>query len=40
MRLDGDLPAFRRFRGVGEDGTTHQPVEQLAGLRAIPNLMV
>ena len=26
--------------GVGEDGPTHQPVEQLAGLRAIPNLMV
>ncbi len=26
--------------GLGEDGTTHQPVEQLAGLRAVPNLMV
>ncbi len=26
--------------GVGEDGPTHQPVEQLAGLRAIPNLKV
>jgi len=26
--------------GVGEDGPTHQPVEQLAGLRAIPNLLV
>jgi transketolase len=25
---------------VGEDGPTHQPVEQLAGLRAIPNLVV
>jgi transketolase len=25
---------------VGEDGPTHQPVEQLAGLRAIPNLIV
>jgi transketolase len=25
---------------VGEDGPTHQPVEQLAGLRAIPNLNV
>jgi transketolase len=24
--------------GVGEDGPTHQPVEQLAGLRAIPGL--
>ena len=26
--------------GLGEDGTTHQPVEQLVGLRAIPNLYV
>ncbi len=26
--------------GLGEDGPTHQPVEQLAALRAIPNLMV
>jgi transketolase len=26
--------------GVGEDGPTHQPVEQLASLRAIPNLLV
>ena len=26
--------------GMGEDGPTHQPVEQLAGLRAIPNLVV
>ncbi|HEX8720810.1 MAG TPA: transketolase [Pyrinomonadaceae bacterium] len=26
--------------GLGEDGPTHQPVEQLAGLRAIPNLFV
>ena len=26
--------------GVGEDGPTHQPVEQLAGLRAIPELTV
>jgi transketolase len=26
--------------GVGEDGPTHQPVEQLASLRAIPNLNV
>jgi transketolase len=25
---------------LGEDGPTHQPVEQIAGLRAIPNLMV
>ena len=26
--------------GVGEDGPTHQPVEQLASLRAIPHLVV
>ena len=26
--------------GVGEDGPTHQPVEQLVGLRSIPNLKV
>jgi transketolase len=26
--------------GLGEDGPTHQPVEQLAGLRAIPHLAV
>ncbi len=26
--------------GLGEDGPTHQPVEQLAALRAVPNLLV
>ncbi len=26
--------------GMGEDGTTHQPVEQLAGLRAMPGFTV
>jgi transketolase len=26
--------------GLGEDGPTHQPVEQLAALRAVPNLNV
>ena len=26
--------------GVGEDGPTHQPVEHLAGLRAVPDLLV
>ncbi|MEX6505268.1 transketolase [Jiella sp. M17.18] len=26
--------------GLGEDGPTHQPVEHLAALRAIPNMMV
>jgi len=25
--------------GLGEDGPTHQPVEQMAALRAVPNLM-
>ena len=25
--------------GVGEDGPTHQPVEHLASLRAIPGLI-
>ncbi len=24
--------------GLGEDGTTHQPVEQLVGLRSVPNM--
>lgn len=26
--------------GLGEDGTTHQPVEQLIGLRTVPNMTV
>src|SRR5438034_2543959 len=26
--------------GLGEDGPTHQPIEQLAALRAIPNLVL
>ena len=26
--------------GLGEDGTTHQPVEQLISLRSIPNILV
>ena len=26
--------------GLGEDGPTHQPIEQLSGLRSIPNLNV
>jgi transketolase len=26
--------------GLGEDGPTHQPIEQLASLRAMPNLML
>ena len=39
-----DLPSIFVFThdsiGVGEDGPTHQPIEQLASLRAIPNLQV
>lgn len=38
-----ELPVLYIFThdsiGVGEDGPTHQPIEQLASLRAIPNLM-
>ena len=26
--------------GLGEDGPTHQPIEQLSSLRSIPNLKV
>ena len=26
--------------GVGEDGPTHQPIEQIMSLRSIPNLLV
>ncbi len=38
------LPVFYVFThdsiGVGEDGPTHEPVEQLAALRSIPNMLV
>jgi transketolase len=38
-----ELPVFHVFThdsiGVGEDGPTHQPIEQLASLRAIPHLI-
>ncbi len=38
------LPAVYVFThdsiGVGEDGPTHQPIEQLIGLRSIPNMHV
>ena len=38
------IPVFYVFThdsiGVGEDGPTHQPIEHLAALRAIPNLLV
>ena len=37
-----EIPAIYIFThdsiGVGEDGPTHQPVEQLASLRAMPGL--
>ncbi len=39
-----EIPTIHIFThdsiGVGEDGPTHQPVEQIASLRAIPNLIV
>jgi len=39
-----EIPVIHIFThdsiGVGEDGPTHQPIEQIASLRAIPNLMV
>ncbi|HTR25759.1 MAG TPA: transketolase [Terriglobales bacterium] len=39
-----ELPIIHIFThdsiGVGEDGPTHQPVEQLANLRALPGLLV
>jgi transketolase len=38
-----DLPVIHIFThdsiGVGEDGPTHQPIEQLAALRAVPGLI-
>src|SRR5947199_530038 len=39
-----ELPVIHIFThdsiGLGEDGPTHQPIEQLAALRAIPGLTV
>jgi len=39
-----EIPVIHIFThdsiGVGEDGPTHQPIEQLASLRAIPHLVV
>src|SRR4029077_2521509 len=39
-----ELPVIYIFThdsiGVGEDGPTHQPIEQVASLRAIPGLIV
>ncbi len=46
MRLAAlsELPSIFIFThdsiGLGEDGPTHQPIEHLAGLRAVPNLVV
>lgn len=46
IRLAGmmGLPVIYVFThdsiGLGEDGPTHQPIEQLTSLRAIPNLLV
>lgn len=46
MRLASlmELPVLYIFThdsiGVGEDGPTHQPIEQLAALRAIPGMLV
>jgi transketolase len=46
MRLGAlmEIPALYIFThdsiGVGEDGPTHQPVEQLAAYRAMPNMLV
>ena len=46
MRLGAlmEIPAIYIFThdsiGLGEDGPTHQPVEQLAALRAMPNMLV
>jgi transketolase len=38
-----EIPAIHIFThdsiGVGEDGPTHQPIEQLASLRAVPGLL-
>jgi transketolase len=39
-----ELPVIHIFThdsiGLGEDGPTHQPIEQLAALRAVPHLLV
>lgn len=46
MRLGAlmEIPAIYIFThdsiGLGEDGPTHQPIEQLASLRAMPNMVV
>jgi transketolase len=40
MRLPSLFVFTHDSIGVGEDGPTHQPVEQLAAVRAIPNVVV
>ncbi len=46
VRLAGlmEIPVIYVFThdsiGLGEDGPTHQPIEQLAALRAMPNILV
>ncbi len=46
MRLGAlmEIPSIYIFThdsiGVGEDGPTHQPIEQLASLRAMPNMLI
>jgi transketolase len=40
MRLPSLFVYTHDSIGLGEDGPTHQPIEQLPGLRAIPNLYV
>ena len=40
MRQRVAIVATHDSIGLGEDGPTHQPIEQLASLRAVPNLLV
>src|SRR5690606_38509202 len=40
MRLGVVLVYTHDSIGLGEDGPTHQPIEHLASLRAMPNLSV
>lgn len=40
MGLDATFIFTHDSIAVGEDGPTHEPIEQLAGLRAIPNMNV
>ena len=40
MRLPSLFVYTHDSIGLGEDGPTHQPIEQLPGLRAVPNLYV